>query len=1037
MQDDTEKPVKSNKVKKGTTVTAKPAPVEDKVMNSSLNRPKTAQVMTAKQIYEKLNKNKASAGGKKKETDDGQLEIIDAGIKSKRNEVDKKKRWHPEEIRDDYVVKFKNSTKIIFGDAMAIKMFTTDFKTLIKCLKLFSSTFENDETFLEFIEVLDVVIKWAYIKSNEVQNTSFLKDLYFFFDELVDKLVDMQYEFMEAEGTILCLCLVEKVGINNPTLKEKIKETLLKIGTSVTLFQPKRILGILMKGLDSKNSKTTAECLEIIAILIQTHQLEVINEKDVKAIGKIVDSPDNGIRQGALSSCEEIYKIAGEQFWDLVGSKLSSKAEDIIRARFKAKLGVPMNTTPVEDNKNQSIRSNKSPMIKRDRSTNKIQTSLNSSIGLNSSQSKYFDYLYLNLESSRLGRNQERNTQIHTVQSTAALSKATVEPINRRRKESSVNRKLERMNSNTRKQEALDSQLDQEISKMEESDEIKQEIETQEQDNYMEQDENLDNIGKSIKQLKYGDLSGKVDALVIINEVITKKLDEVHDSLIRNSSFLIGSISQVFFDVFSKTPEKVPLKFGKYFISIVNKVCSIKEIMRTVEEPQSLILVEQLLLKLLLPGLDTLGEKGEGQAMFRNLNNTILRILEHCNPTIVFVVFLTLLKKYKGYDKVEKLPGIIVKCLLKITRIIEQLIDKISIDRVLLAIHEYLSIKPVSNTARNDEVGIRITKTIINEMVKIKKETIWEYYESIEAHSTQDVYIKKWIEIILMSLSGSGGASSSSAAKQAKPQEPIRSDEYTGGLSSADHRRMKILIAESTCGSQFKEEQACKSILDFSNDYPSLDLDEYLQKNATTEGYNRILTGILKAKKRIQIGGSSVKNVNNTFSSKIGGLKTPSKFGSNLNATGGNSNRLSTMEKLQEYEEKRANLRQRFGAKKTATDLVAEAKSGTEIKSDLNSSNNLAADSGKNKLGSSIAAMNSSITEKWRKINSKGANGLNNTVGGGFKSSMNNKSTLDKESNEDEGEPDPERSAKTKQALQTRLNEVKARLGKIKKSHNP
>lgn len=74
--------------------------------------------------------------------------------------------------------------------------------------------------------------------------------------------------------------------------------------------------------------------------------------------------------------------------------------------------------------------------------------------------------------------------------------------------------------------------------------------------------------------------------------------------------------------------------------------------------------------------------------------------------------------------------------------------------------------------------------------------------------------------------------------------------------------------------------------------------------------------------------------------------------------------------------------------------------------------------------------MNSSITEKWRKINSKGLKpqgaGLNNTVGGGFKgSALQDKSTLDKDSNDNEGESDANRSNKTKLALQARLNEVK------------
>ena len=127
----------------------------------------------------------------------------------------------------------------------------------------------------------------------------------------------------------------------------------------------------------------------------------------------------------------------------------------------------------------------------------------------------------------------------------------------------------------------------------------------------------------------------------------------------------------------------------------------------------------------------------------------------------------------------------------------DQLIEKISIDRVLLAIHEYLVKKPYSPDAKSDEIGIRITKTIINEIVKIKQNSVWENYESIEAHSAQDVYIRKWIEIIL-DKSGSGGSQSSPTKPAQVQQDHLQPDEYTGGLSLADHRRMKILIEEAT-----------------------------------------------------------------------------------------------------------------------------------------------------------------------------------------------------------------------------------------------
>lgn len=210
------------------------------------------------------------------------------------------------------------------------------------------------------------------------------------------------------------------------------------------------------------------------------------------------------------------------------------------------------------------------------------------------------------------------------------------------------------------------------------------------------------------------------------------------------------------------------------------------------------------------------------------------------------------------------------------------------------------------------------------------------------------------------------------------------------------------------------------------NDFPNLDMDAYLKANCSSDVYSVILTGIMKAKKRKILTGKSAKNMSTSFKAPLStGLRTPNKFGNNLNATGGNTNRLSTVEKMQEYEEKRANLRQKYGSKRNADNNENSLKSGEDSES-VGSSLKPEAE---NKLGNSISAMNSSITEKWRRINSKGLKGntgLNNTVGGGFQgSALQDKSTLDKESNENEAENDAARSAKTKVALQARLNEVK------------
>lgn len=174
----------------------------------------------------------------------------------------------------------------------------------------------------------------------------------------------------------------------------------------------------------------------------------------------------------------------------------------------------------------------------------------------------------------------------------------------------------------------------------------------------------------------------------------------------------------------------------------------------------------------------------------------------------------------------------------------------------------------------------------------------------------------------------------------------------------------------------------------------------------------------MKAKRRKQFQGKVHKNISSSFRTpETSSLQTPNNFGGL--SSGGAGNRLSTAEKLQEYKN-RLNNKQNVVQKEQEQEDPKEPGSKPEVE---------------NKLGGSIAQMNSSITEKWRKINSQGLkshSGLNNTVGGGFKGkALQDKSTLDKDSLENE--PDAETTTNSKMALQARLNEVKARLGQIKK----
>jgi hypothetical protein len=49
----------------------------------------------------------------------------------------------------------------------------------------------------------------------------------------------------------------------------------------------------------------------------------------------------------------------------------------------------------------------------------------------------------------------------------------------------------------------------------------------------------------------------------------------------------------------------------------------------------------------------------------------MLRMLENCNHTYIFTVLFGLMKKYQNDDNFPKLPGLIIKCLLKLSKLMD------------------------------------------------------------------------------------------------------------------------------------------------------------------------------------------------------------------------------------------------------------------------------------------------------------------------------------------------------------------------------
>lgn len=76
----------------------------------------------------------------------------------------------------------------------------------------------------------------------------------------------------------------------------------------------------------------------------------------------------------------------------------------------------------------------------------------------------------------------------------------------------------------------------------------------------------------------------------------------------KNADELINAFTFVMKDIFEKPVQEIPLRFAKYFITIIHKACTFKEIMQVVTREKVFELTEQLLTRLLIENLDKVGD---------------------------------------------------------------------------------------------------------------------------------------------------------------------------------------------------------------------------------------------------------------------------------------------------------------------------------------------------------------------------------------------------------------------------------------------
>jgi hypothetical protein len=121
----------------------------------------------------------------------------------------------------------------------------------------------------------------------------------------------------------------------------------------------------------------------------------------------------------------------------------------------------------------------------------------------------------------------------------------------------------------------------------------------------------------------------------------------------------------------------------------------------------------------------------------------ILQIIANAPAETLYNVLFDLLIYAKTQNPVVKYHGLVVKCILKLTKEIEKIKNSINLEQIIWKMNAYLHIEDIKRNP--DDIGQKTIKTMLNEMVKfLEAERLQLLIQLIEQAGNWQM--KKWVE---------------------------------------------------------------------------------------------------------------------------------------------------------------------------------------------------------------------------------------------------------------------------------------------------
>ncbi|CAM6047665.1 unnamed protein product [Sphagnum compactum] len=204
------------------------------------------------------------------------------------------------------------------------------------------------------------------------------------------------------------------------------------------------------------------------------------------------------------------------------------------------------------------------------------------------------------------------------------------------------------------------------------------------------------------------------------------------DDLTKDADLLVSTLFIKVTTTFNLGLAGASSRSCKYVLNTLMQTFQVKKLARGVKEGTLHNLITELLLWLLDERVLVMDD---GSQLLKAMNVLMLKILENADRTSAFIVLIYLLRpvgssRFAGLAKHgavnvrnQKFLDLVVKCLIKLTKVLSSTLSEVDLDRILQSIHEYfeeLGMAEIRRRAGADDKPLRMVKTLLHELVKLR-----------------------------------------------------------------------------------------------------------------------------------------------------------------------------------------------------------------------------------------------------------------------------------------------------------------------------